>query len=103
MTLGVNDTMDIGAAGYKDGCHRSSHQHAIWIDGHPAFIILMLVVFVSKYRPGFLQGNELHAIENGIGNFRTSVWKAFALPFRCKKEEFFFRNLLCRCREATCE
>ena len=82
MAFFIDDAMDVGSSGYKDGGYSSPYEYAVGIDGDPAFIVLMLIVVILKDSPSFFKRYQFHAVENSIGNLRSAIRKAFTFPLR---------------------
>jgi hypothetical protein len=90
----VDHAVYVGAAGHEDGGHCASYQYAVGVDGLPFAVELVFEVLVPKYGPGFFEGDELHAVEDTVGYFWSSVGEAIAFPFRRQGRELIAGDLL---------
>src|ERR1039457_4713967 len=90
LSLLRDDAVDIGAARQPLRGQGAAHQESFGMDdGAPVVVVLVAVAGLLDYGPGLLQGDRLHALQNGIGHLGTTVGEALALPLRRVFDELF--------------
>ncbi len=99
LTAGIILVVDVRPARHEGRGDRTADDDHIRVQGHPVAFVLVVKPVTAQYRPGFLQGHQLHALEDVIGYFRAAVSIALAFPGRGQKQQFLPADLLGRDRQ----